>query len=238
LALSVLGIVPYVSHTWSIGTEEQFYLVWPVLIKYIKKYRIALMVFIIASYLLAGQFLTSSFGGIVPYNSYVNAFWSSFNIDCMAIGGIFAILLYHKHPLLKVLHNQFLFYLSIILVTTMIIKEVYIPIVNFETYAVLFGIIILNFASNPQIKISLEHKLLNYLGNISYGLYMYHPIGIVIALRICFASDVKSNLIVYPFIVLLTIVIAGLSYKYFESYFLKFKQKFSNIISGDSSQLN
>ena len=103
---------------------------------------------------------------------------------------------------------------------------------NYEFYAVLFGIIILNFAANDKIKISLENKLLNYLGNISYGLYMYHPIGIVLAISIAVSINLTTNWLLYPLSLVLTIIFAGLSYKYYESFFLKFKKKFSNIISG------
>ena len=112
------------------------------------------------------------------------------------------------------------------------LKGVYVPYFHYEFYSVLFGIIILNFATNDTIKISLENNTLNYLGNISYGLYMYHPIGIVLALYICKSNNALTNWIIYPCSIVLTILLAGLSYKYFESFFLKFKDKFSNVISG------
>lgn len=117
------------------------------------------------------------------------------------------------------------------------LKGVYIPYIQYEFYSVLFGIIILNFATNEKIQISLENRVLNYLGNISYGLYMYHPIGIVLALAITISINFITNWLLYPLSFALTIIIAGLSYKYFETFFLKFKTKFSNIISGKATKV-
>lgn len=233
LVLPLLGIVPYASHTWSIGTEEQYYLVWPVILKYLKKHRISLMILIIASYLAFRFFLQTHYSNFIPYKEIFLAFWSSFNIDCMAIGGLFAILLFQKNKLLKLIQNDILFYLTIIFTTLLMLKGIYVPYFHYEFYSVLFGIIILNFATNQTIKISLENKALNYLGNISYGLYMYHPIGIVLALYICKTMNIVTNFLIYPFSVALTIILAGLSYQHFESFFLKLKDKFSNINSGN-----
>jgi len=236
LTFSLYGQDPYIFQTWSIGTEEQFYLMWPILFKYLKNSRMFLMFFIIVFYIFFARVLASDYFNIIPYKDVIRAFWSKFNIDCMAIGGIYAILLFQKSNFLKLLQNKILFYLTLILVIFLMIEGVYIPYIHYEFYSVLFGIIILNFAANDKIKISLENRFLNYLGNISYGLYMYHLIGIALALAITRSINFTTNWLLYPLSFILTIIIAGLSYRYFETFFLKFKYKFSNIISGNETK--
>ena len=234
VVLSQLGIVPYASHSWSIGTEEQFYLVWPLILRYIKKNRIALMLVIIVSYLAFKFVLLSPLADYIPYGSRIYSFWNTFPIDCMAIGGLYSILLFQKSKYLKYIIRNDVFYISIFLVSIFLIEGVYVHYVHYEFYSVFFGLIILNFAANERIRISLENNLLNYLGKISYGLYMYHPICIFLAIYICISIGIHSNWLIYPMSVIFTIAISGLSYRYFESYFLKFKTQFSRILSGDA----
>jgi peptidoglycan/LPS O-acetylase OafA/YrhL len=95
---------------------------------------------------------------------------------------------------------------------------------------VLFGLTISSFAEKP-IRI-LENKVLTYLGNISYGIYMYHAIMMqfvgFIFLKLTIIDKIPSyfSIILFNVLVLIsTIIIAHLSYQYFESYFLNLKKK-------------
>jgi peptidoglycan/LPS O-acetylase OafA/YrhL len=248
LVSPLFGVVPYASLTWSIGTEEQFYLTWPVLLKNIKKYRILLMFLVLFGYLLVARALYSSRTDFLPLKYEITAFWSTFNIDCMAIGGLFALLLHTKNFLLKFFQNKYLFYFALVLASMMIYQGIYFPIlmvnaIKFEYlfkefYALWFGIIILNFASNQKILISLESKILHYLGKVSYGLYMYHPICIVLVLNMALFFKQVHDWVLYPLSLLSVILVAGVSYKYFEAYFLKFKRRFTIVPSGESVQNN
>ena len=245
LVSPLLGIVPYAAHTWSIGTEEQFYLTWPVILKSVKKYRPLLMVIIVAGYLLFARALNSSRTDFLPFKDALTAFWPTFSIDCMAIGGFFAIMLHTKSPLLKFFQNKYLFYFVLGLTFTLLYNGVYFPILTVnhikfeylykEFYSLWFGIIILNFASNPDIRIHLEVQPFKYLGKISYGLYMYQPIGIALAFQIALFFPQAFNLVLYILSMVFTVGIAAVSYKYFEAYFLKFKGKFSTLASGEGN---
>jgi peptidoglycan/LPS O-acetylase OafA/YrhL len=232
LALSVYGSIPYASHSWSIGTEEQYYLVWPLVLRVVKKYRARLMVLIVVLYIAVEKFLVSPLAGAVPYSRLMASFWAAFNIDCMAIGALFAILLFRESSLLSILLNRFTFNCCVFLTGILLVAGVTFPYANYECYSVLFGVIILNLGANKNLRISLEHKLLNYLGTTSYGIYMFHPVGIVLALFICAKLGFVTNWVLYPVTLLLSVGIAGVSYKYYESFFLKFKGRFTKVLSG------
>ena len=223
LVLSNIGFVPYASQTWSIGTEEQFYLIWPLLFILFSKNKILLMLSVIIGYIGVKYYLT-----INPKNLFgINLlyFWNTFNIDCMAIGGLIAILSFKKSKVLNYINNNYVFYLSALIVIILMIFGVNFGFFHYEIYAILFAIIILNLATNKALEAILENKMFNYLGSISYGIYMYHSIAIVVAIKLSIYFNLE--LIIYPVALSLTLLFSHLSFNYLEKPFLKLKNKFS-----------
>lgn len=232
LVFPLFGTYSYATHTWSIGTEEQYYLAWPFILRLFKKNRISLMFFIVLVYLLIAGALTSDYSNFIPHKQVIKDFFTNFHIDCLAIGSFFALLLFQKSRFLKLFINKYLFYITVIFVCTIMLFGIHIPYIHTQFYATLFGIVIINFAANSEINISLENKILNYLGKISYGLYMYHPICIVLSLQLARIIDFTSNWLLYPLSFIFTIFISAISYRFYESIFLRYKIKFSAFLSG------
>lgn len=161
--------------------------------------------------------------------------WSGFSIDCVAIGGLFALYLHIKSTVIKLLFNVYLQWIAVITLCVFIGFGIKIPYIHYECYAILFGIVILNLAANPTIIFKLENKSYNYLGEVSYSLYMYHPLAIVLALKGLVYFNINSIVLQYLFSIAITILIADLSYQFFEKYFISKKIKYSKIISGDNA---
>lgn len=236
VALVMFYPVPYASQSWSVGTEEQFYVLWPFLMRVTKKKEV-LLYSVILFYLgvRAGLMLINRFFDIEFLNLFAKV-WFTFSIDCMAIGGLFALYLFKQYKVLKVFYNKKLQWFVLVSLCLMIGLGIKFPYLHYEIYSVLFGILILNLASNPNTIISLENKLFNYLGKISYGLYMFHVLGIVLAVKGLGQIGINSAFIQYSFSLFITILMAGISYKYFEKYFITKKAKFSKILSGENAK--
>lgn len=222
LALVIWGGIPYAAQTWSIGTEEQYYGIWPIMMKIFKKNRIYIMILILLFYKIVGYLLGFEFLSF-PYKEIFVKYWSTLFLNSLAIGGLFAALLFYKNKILKYILNTYLFNSSIILVIILICTGKMFPFMHYEIYSFLFAIIILNFSSNPKISISLEGSIMNYLGRISYGLYMFHGIAIVLSIIILNEFNLVNNWLLYPLSFIFTILIAGISYKYYESFFIRYK---------------
>jgi peptidoglycan/LPS O-acetylase OafA/YrhL len=93
LAMVAFPQVPFTAQVWSIGTEEQFYLIWPLLLKKFKSVLpavlsgIAIGIILLRKslFILRDHLAESGFrSGLSLFVEFLN----TFNIECMAIGGL------------------------------------------------------------------------------------------------------------------------------------------------------
>ena len=140
-----------------------------------------------------------------------------------------------KNNLLAFIFSKWCQYIVYGALLYLITYNITIPIFNNYIYSLLFIVIILNLSSNKKSILNVEYEILNYLGKISFGIYMYHPlcIGISYTLIEFFLGKqiVYTTLTVYLllFITLtFSLIISATSYHFFERKFFKFKTYFEN----------
>ncbi|MGJ8745932.1 acyltransferase family protein [Polaribacter sp.] len=139
---------------------------------------------------------------------------------------------FKKSVLLKYIVNLKVFYLTTIITIFCLLSAVKIPFFHYLFYSFLFAILIINLAANKKLSTVLEWNVLNYLGRISYGIYMYHFVILILVLKLSAKYNIHSNWFIYSLILIGTIIVSSISYYYFESFFLRLKTKFSFIKSG------
>jgi len=158
-------------------------------------------------------------------------------IGCIAIGCIGALVSFKYSDLtIKIIHSRITQSVSMILfIAALILISIYkdVTIIDYRYYAIIFSIIIINAATNSGSLYNLNNKCLDYLGKISYGLYMYHEFGIGCSIAIIkyfsnyFHSRIALDIALYSGSLSVTVLISALSFKYFEGFFLKFKSRLS-----------
>lgn len=227
----VLYELPYwCAQTWSIGVEEQFYYLWPWLIKYPKK-KIAIVFFFLA--ITAGLLILGIYvfdGDKQNKSATITAFIGQFRIQIMALGGVCAWLVYKQEQrILDIVFRKDIQIAVYLLLTALFFSGIHFT--GFlEVYAVFFAFFVLNVSCNPNSLISLENPFMNHLGKISYGLYIYHVFAIVLLINIMkqYAPNLTGanyHVAIYILALICSIGVASFSYSYFEKPLLAYKDK-------------
>lgn len=225
-------------HYWSLGVEEQFYAFWPFIIKYSKKLITSLIIFCVLYFVLKialKAFQVSNFWLALIYNT---------QFSCLGLGAIGAYLFDKKKEYLVVFNKKIIEVLAWLLLLLIMLNIFrFFSIIEHEIISVLTVIIIFNQVNNTKPLISLENKIFDYLGKISFGLYIYNPLVIYLLSIVFLQLDIKINYILKMGLIVvlnftIIIFISHISYYFFEKRFLKMKNKYTTIESFSSNPNN
>ena len=232
-------VIPGIAPLWSVCVEEYFYLIWPWIIRFKK--------------ILFGLVLLVFFFPIIHYISvplnmdmyYPNRILQLFPFQGMVSGGIFAFIFFTKPTFLNsfIFNKFFQFILISTLVLVFVVKGISFPMYHFY-YSVLFSYLISNLALSKRNVFNFELRPLVYIGEISYGIYLFH--GFILFIILFSIENVYSkgdgfyltngkHLLFSVIILAITIVFSKISFLYFENQFLKLKEKFM-VVKSSSKQ--
>lgn len=215
------------SPRWSLAVEEQFYLVWPLLILAIPtKHLPKILITLIVSSVLFKLYMFN----LYPSNSLIQ-FLTPSNFDSLSLGGLLA---FRKDK-----RGFGEMAITLILGTIMIIVHSYfrynqrelelLPIISKSLgYSLIsYNILQLLVASRFEfLNRLLENHLIVYLGKISYGIYIYHsmifPIYLVCGIDIYTLGGPVALIVSFLFLIL----ISSLSWSFVENPINNFKKKF------------
>jgi peptidoglycan/LPS O-acetylase OafA/YrhL len=225
---------------WSVCVEEQFYLTWPIILKFTPtKYYKYIFISIILFSLVFRAFYTDG----TEAEHAVRYFHTFSLIGDMALGGLMAY--YVSFP------NRFASFVSnmgkgtvVAIYAGAIVFSLFkgyifpygIPVI-FERLVIgfFFGMIILeqNYARGSLFKLG-KSKILSKLGIYTYGLYCLHLLGMYAAVRVVVKMGWPEDNVWVAIAsavlgLVLSIVVSIASFHLFEKWFLRLKNRFAFI---------
>ena len=223
---------------WSISIEEQFYLLWPLIVRrfYLRNLKYALLALLSLGYIsrivLVSQHVTQA---AAEYNTFAR-------IDPIVLGICLAVLLRGRSMSLTLVCRIAL--ASICLAVWFMVSAyagLNAPRSAIPAMGTLLGrpavaiaasglLVAMIGAPASGLRV-LAHPVLTYLGRISYGLYVFHMASLMLGRHI-FRTNTVSGYVEYAiFGLILTVLFSMASYRWLEAPFLRLKERFATVLA-------
>lgn len=225
--------LPHISNYWSIGAEEQFYILWPIILYYSKNYvKVFFSIYLLYCILLIGVYIFRL--SFMDSLLYVQAakFLDYTRFGAFSFGGIIAYFALHykdeaHQKLIDIITRKSTQYCCFLLpfILTIIPNE-YVAFLKHIIVVPCCAVIIYNLAMNENVIFKIDNKYLNYLGKTTYSIYILNQIVIDFAIKICFGAKIHEKLIIFLFSMISLLILSIISYHLIEKPFMQLRKKF------------
>lgn len=206
-------------HFWSLAIEEHFYLFWPVAVRFLPVKTLYRFVASLCLFAFLCRCVLLSFGvGIF--------FFTLCRMDALAIGALLAML--ESQDRLNLIKKHLRWATAGLTVAVAILWPSLTGSRNLYWQAVKFPIIAAFFMASIGILVSgyisslLRLGILPRIGQISYGLYVFHPL----CFYVCFQRlGLTSFWLALPLALTVTLLVAAISFRFYEAPFLAIKER-------------
>jgi peptidoglycan/LPS O-acetylase OafA/YrhL len=198
---------------WSLAAEEQFYLIWPpVLVLCATLMRASWALVAVVAVCVAGQLAGQKFLSAVPL--------------AIVYGALMALAM-HTRGGYGVVRQVFGFKAApVVLLVLLVAALTTLSLPGFVTH-LLFACLVLSCVVREDHLLSrwMSLRVVSYMGMVSYGMYMLHMLCKNVTVKLIKAAGLSADsLAVFVGTMLLSVVVAGLSFRYYESIFLRLKR--------------
>jgi peptidoglycan/LPS O-acetylase OafA/YrhL len=217
----------FLGHTWSLSIEEQFYLLWPVILKYSgpkRGKRTALAVVVAAPFIRVGSYF------FLPSTRPRVALMLHARADSLMIGALLALACLNEdhQRILKRLARSWLIplgslcFVAIDTLLTAHFKGAYLLSIGYSLQNLVIALLIAHvvFYDKTALGRALNNPVVVHVGVISYGLYLWQQL---------FLTTRNTTFTgAFPLNILCAFLTAELSYHLLEKPFLRLRKRFSH----------
>ncbi len=212
--------------TWSLSVEEQFYLVWPALVRATRDLvPICLGLIVLLPLIRTALWLTG-----------VDWVWlytmMPLRADAFAMGAILTVLHHHKllgsRRLLPLTLGLSALLLGLIATGRFLRESMLVNTFGFTLTGLCAACLIACALERRAFANLLSWQPVAYMGRVSYGVYLYHPLCLMGAsLVLPQLPGVTGGMVQFAGVSALTVCVASASYHLYERPFLKLKDRFT-----------
>ena len=246
---SILSVPGGLSHLWSLSIEEQFYFVWPFVMRMLTPRKLVATCGALVLTSLVSRVVL--FGLHLPDAAYA---WTFCRFDSLAVGALLALCFRNRRHWQVV--SRIALPVSALALGTVAIfcslqrsvsyADVWMGTGGITAWSIFFGgllVIVLNAGESSIVSRIFSNPSLRFCGRYSYGMYMCHQPLILVLVRVgvnsgnltrLLGSKILAVLAIYVVVLVLVVLLSLTSWHLFEKHFLRLKELFP--VSGPQVQ--
>lgn len=228
--------VPGAEQLWTIGTEEIFYFLWPVVLLFSKNPLRSTIIcgggWLLTKFILwQGSAYLLHADTNIPYTLFSIMYYNK--IECLMLGSLAAIGLKQNTYWFNFISKNIIFlFIGIFILLALMAASLQFGAFDYFWYAFAFMLILSYTGTRKPSQSAALQSFSRYLGHITYSLYIWHfPVVLIVlhySLRVWHWSptEIGSNAGIYLLVFAGTLTSAILSYHLIEKPFLRLQNRF------------